>query len=79
MNDHFELRHTLSFSKACKLLLHACINVRSDRFLNRKAAGDSYGNKDVALKLGARYCSGGWYAPPGVDLAALGKPGVYMG
>ena len=30
-----------------------------------------YGNKDVALKLGARYRSGGWYAPPGVDLAAF--------
>ncbi|MFT5488857.1 MAG: DNA topoisomerase-3 [Alphaproteobacteria bacterium] len=32
-----------------------------------------YGNKDVALKLGARYRSGGWYAPPGVDLAAFEK------
>jgi DNA topoisomerase-3 len=30
-----------------------------------------YDNKDVALKLGARYRSGGWYAPPGVDLAAF--------
>ena len=28
-----------------------------------------YGNKDVALKLGARYSAGGWYAPPGVDLS----------
>ena len=34
-----------------------------------------YGNKDVALKLGARYRSGGWYAPPGVDLAAFGEHG----
>jgi DNA topoisomerase-3 len=34
-----------------------------------------YGNKDVALKLGARYRSGGWYAPPGVDLAAFGERG----
>ena len=25
-----------------------------------------YGNKDVAMKLGARYGSAGWYAPPGV-------------
>jgi len=25
-----------------------------------------YGNKEVALKLGARYRSGGWYAPPGL-------------
>jgi DNA topoisomerase-3 len=28
-----------------------------------------YGNKEVALKLGARYGAGGWHAPPGVDLA----------
>ncbi len=32
-----------------------------------------YGNKEVALKLGARYGSAGWYAPPGVDLAAFGE------
>jgi DNA topoisomerase III len=34
-----------------------------------------YGNKEVALKLGARYRSGGWYAPPGVDLSAFGEHG----
>ena len=34
-----------------------------------------YGNKDVALKLGARYRLGGWYAPPGVDLSAFGERG----
>src|SRR5438105_14383958 len=34
-----------------------------------------YGNKDVALKLGARYGSAGWYAPPGVDLTAFGERG----
>jgi DNA topoisomerase-3 len=34
-----------------------------------------YGNKEVALKLGARYGSTGWYAPPGVDLAAFGERG----
>jgi DNA topoisomerase III len=34
-----------------------------------------YGNKDVALKLGARYGSGGWFAPPGVDLSAFGERG----
>ncbi len=34
-----------------------------------------YGNKDLALKLGARYRSGGWYAPPGVDLAAFSERG----
>jgi DNA topoisomerase III len=34
-----------------------------------------YGNKELAQKLGARYGAGGWYAPPGVDLAALGEQG----
>ena len=34
-----------------------------------------YGNKEVALKLGAHYRSGGWYAPPGVDLSAFGERG----
>jgi DNA topoisomerase-3 len=34
-----------------------------------------FGNKEVALKLGARYGSGGWYAPPGVDLSAFGDRG----
>jgi DNA topoisomerase III len=34
-----------------------------------------YGNKDVALKLGARYRAGGWYAPAGVDLSAFGERG----
>jgi DNA topoisomerase III len=34
-----------------------------------------YGNKDVALKLGACYGSAGWYAPPGVDLSAFGERG----
>jgi DNA topoisomerase-3 len=34
-----------------------------------------YGNKEVALKFGARYGSTGWYAPPGVDLSAFGERG----
>jgi len=34
-----------------------------------------YGNKEVALKLGARYGSEGWYAPPGIDLSAFGERG----
>jgi DNA topoisomerase III len=34
-----------------------------------------YGNKDVAMKLGARYGSAGWYAPPGADLSAFGQRG----
>jgi DNA topoisomerase-3 len=39
-----------------------------------------YGNKDVAMKLGARYGSTGWYAPPGIDLSAFGERGwLYSG
>ena len=34
-----------------------------------------YGNKDVAMKLGARYGSSGWYAPPDVDLSAFDERG----
>ena len=34
-----------------------------------------YGNKDVALKLGARYSAAGWYAPPGVDLSPFKDQG----
>ena len=34
-----------------------------------------YGNKETAMKLGARYRSGGWYAPPGVDLTAFEERG----
>jgi len=34
-----------------------------------------YGNKNVAMKLGARYGSAGWYAPPGLDLSAFGERG----
>ena len=34
-----------------------------------------YGNKDIAMKLGARYGAAGWYAPSGVDLAAFGERG----
>jgi DNA topoisomerase III len=38
-----------------------------------------YGNKDPALRLGARYRAGGWYAPAGVDLAAFGERGWLHG
>jgi Domain of unknown function (DUF5710) len=30
-----------------------------------------YGNKEIALKLGARYGAGGWYAPQGINLSAF--------
>ena len=34
-----------------------------------------YGNKEAAHSLGARYASGGWYAPPGADLCEFNKRG----
>ncbi|MGI9490554.1 MAG: DNA topoisomerase [Geminicoccaceae bacterium] len=34
-----------------------------------------YGNKEIAMKLGARYRPGGWYAPAGIDLAAFDERG----
>jgi DNA topoisomerase III len=34
-----------------------------------------FGNKELALKLGACYRSGGWYAPAGTDLSAFGERG----
>ena len=34
-----------------------------------------YGNKEAAFALGARYASGGWYAPPGVDFSAFRERG----
>jgi DNA topoisomerase III len=34
-----------------------------------------YGNKDAALRLGARYRAGGWYATAGVELAAFRERG----
>ena len=34
-----------------------------------------YGNKELAFGLGARYGTEGWYAPPGVDLAAFRERG----
>lgn len=33
-----------------------------------------FGNKEAALKMGARYRPGGWYAPSGVDLACFREP-----
>ena len=30
-----------------------------------------YGNKEMALKLGARYRDGGWYGPAGIDLSGF--------
>jgi DNA topoisomerase-3 len=34
-----------------------------------------YGNKEIAMKLGARYGAGGWYAPPGIDLSFFRERG----
>jgi hypothetical protein len=60
---------------ASQNLASRSIGSRAAKFGYRYAAADSYGNKEVALKLGARYRSGGWYAPPGVDLSAFGERG----
>ncbi|MGZ0189125.1 MAG: DUF5710 domain-containing protein, partial [Alphaproteobacteria bacterium] len=48
---------------------------------NRKTGGANtplkipFGNKATAQELGARYATGGWYAPPGVDLAPFTEKG----
>jgi DNA topoisomerase-3 len=34
-----------------------------------------FGNKAMALQLGARYRAGGWYAPPGIDLSGFRERG----
>ena len=34
-----------------------------------------FGNKEAAQQLGARYRAGGWYAPPGADLAPFRERG----
>jgi DNA topoisomerase-3 len=34
-----------------------------------------YGNKEVAMKLGARYRDGGWFAPAGIDLSPFTERG----
>ena len=34
-----------------------------------------FGNKETAQKLGARYGTGGWYAPPGADLSTFKENG----
>ncbi|MFC7478341.1 type IA DNA topoisomerase [Dankookia sp. GCM10030260] len=34
-----------------------------------------FGNKEAALQLGARYRTGGWYAPAGVDLVSFRERG----
>ena len=52
----------------------------SPRSARRDVGGNTplkipYGNKEVALELGARYAAGGWYAPPGVDLSAFREKG----
>jgi DNA topoisomerase-3 len=53
---------------------------RSRAIVAEAAPGDTplnipFGNKEAALQLGARYRAGGWYAPPGVDLAGFRERG----
>ena len=54
---------------------HCCRSSAQPNFATGTPLRIPYGNKDVALKLGARYRSSGWYAPPGVDLSAFGERG----
>jgi DNA topoisomerase-3 len=66
--------------KTGKSGLNGRVSNASPRFAPRDASGNTplkipYGNKEVALELGARYAAGGWYAPPGVDLAAFREKG----
>jgi DNA topoisomerase III len=51
------------------------INARTESSGGNTPLRIPYGNKDAAQKLGARYAAGGWYAPPGVDLAAFSARG----
>jgi DNA topoisomerase-3 len=57
----------------------ASFESRADRLRPPVARGTPlkipYGNKEAAQQLGARYSTGGWYAPPGVDLEAFRKRG----
>ena len=66
--------------KTGKSKLNGQLAKASPRSARRDAGGNTrlkipYGNKEVALELGARYAAGGWYAPPGVDLSAFREKG----
>ena len=66
--------------KPGKSKLNGQVANASPRLAPRDAGGNTplkipYGNKEVALELGARYVAGGWYAPPGVDLSAFREKG----
>ena len=34
-----------------------------------------FGNKELAMRLGARYRTGGWFAPPGTNLEPFQEKG----
>ena len=66
--------------KTGKRKLNGPLTNASPRLARRDAGGNTplkipYGNKEVALKLGARYHAGSWHAPPGVDLSAFKEKG----
>jgi DNA topoisomerase-3 len=66
--------------KTGKRKLNGPLANASPRLGGRDVGGNTplkipYGSKEVALELGARYAAGGWYAPPGVDLAAFREKG----
>jgi DNA topoisomerase III len=62
-------------SRKQKVATDAASMARAPAKSNRTPLRIPYGNKEVALKLGARYGSTGWYAPSGVDLSAFGERG----
>jgi len=50
--------------------------------VRQSSAGDDgirlnipFGNKELAMSLGARYCTGGWFAPPGTRLEPFQEKG----
>jgi hypothetical protein len=55
--------------------LHGAERAVAERLRNRDALRIPYGSKNVAMKLGARYGSAGWYARPGADLSGFGERG----
>jgi DNA topoisomerase-3 len=66
--------------KTGKRKLNGPLANASPRLARRDAGGNTplkipYGNKEVALELGARYAAGGWHAPPGVNLAPFKEKG----
>jgi DNA topoisomerase III len=72
--------NTSSKRRARKPKAAAAATAPASTTAQQKSGGNTllripYGNKELAQKLGARYGAGGWYAPPGVDLAGFSAQG----